>query len=179
MIRSLASALYARAPLWWGGMISIWISKQDIWIKASVYYSGNSVYRYLFITPRIALPYLFYSFSFYHEKPIRRNRIRADIPALPNMCRIQWLIIRETYISRKRAMWNPFSACSWRRLFEHAIHLLEYQALSFRDQEIGVGEAECAQWAPEEENLWAEVDTTAGGGCDVRGDNCDDLFYPR
>lgn len=61
------------------------------------------------------------------------------------MCRIQRLISRETHISRKRAMWDPFSTRSWRRLFEHAIHLLECQALSFRDQEIGVGEAECAQ----------------------------------
>jgi len=71
-------------------------------------------------------------------------------------------------------VWHPFSGGSWGGLFQHAINLLEGQALGFWDEEIGVHEADSAKTSPEEEDLWAEIDTAAGCGGDVWCDDGDD-----
>ena len=72
-------------------------------------------------------------------------------------------------------MWHPLGTSSWCRLLQHAVDLLEGEALGLGDEDVGVDNAEEAEGAPEEEDLGAEVDTAAVGGGEVGGDDCDDL----
>ena len=84
-------------------------------------------------------------------------------------------LVRHTHISREGTMRDPLAGVSGIGLLEHLIDLLERQALSLRNEEVGIHEAGGAEGAPDEEDLGAEVGFV--GADHVGGDDCDDLFY--
>lgn len=79
------------------------------------------------------------------------------------------------HICSIRAVWHPFSRCSWRSLLQHAVHLLQGEALGLGDENVGVDEAEEAKRAPEEEHFGAEIGVAAASADEVRRDNSDNL----
>ena len=82
-------------------------------------------------------------------------------------------LLSKAHIGRKGGMGHPFGGGSGGALLEHAVDLLEGEALGFWDEEEGVDEAGEAERAPDEEDFGAEV---AFGGADHVGcDDCDDL----
>lgn len=92
-----------------------------------------------------------------------------------DMLGLSELLIRHAHLSGISRMWHPLGTGSWCRLLQHAVDLLEGEALGLGDEDVGVDDAEEAEGAPEEEDLGAEVDTAAVGGGQVGGDDCDDL----
>lgn len=85
------------------------------------------------------------------------------------------LLLGHTHLSGVRGVRNPFGARSWCRLLQHAVDLLEGEALGLGNEDVCVDDAQEAEGAPEEEDLGAEIDTAAVGGGEVWGDDCDDL----
>jgi hypothetical protein len=79
------------------------------------------------------------------------------------------------HIRSIRAVRHPFSRCSWRCLLQHAVHLLEREALGLRNEHVGVDEAEEAKRAPEEEYLGTEIGVAAATADEVGRNNSDDL----
>lgn len=84
-------------------------------------------------------------------------------------------LISHSHLSSISAVRNPLGTSHRGSLLQHSIDLLEGKALSFRDQKVGVNEADRAEGTPEEEDLCSEIDSTAGGRGDVWGDDGDDL----
>ena len=73
-------------------------------------------------------------------------------------------------------MWHPLRGFAWCRLFQHAVDLLEGQALGFRDQEVGVQPASDAEGTPDEEHLGTQISLV--GTDHVGCDDGDDLYKP-
>lgn len=74
---------------------------------------------------------------------------------------------------RKCRVWHPLGRRAWRGLLEHAVDLLQRQALGLGHEEVRVDEAGYAERAPEEEDAGAEVGFV--GADEVGGDDGDDL----
>ena len=70
-------------------------------------------------------------------------------------------------------MRDPLAAVAGVRLLQHAIDLLEGEALGLGNEEVGVDEAANAERAPNEEDFGAEIAAVRVNH--VRGDDCDDL----
>jgi hypothetical protein len=85
------------------------------------------------------------------------------------------LLICHSHLSGEGAVRHPLAGCHWGSLLKHTIDLLQCETLGLRDQEVCVDEAENAERAPQEEDLGAEIDTTAGGGGNVWSHDCNDL----
>lgn len=52
------------------------------------------------------------------------------------------LLIRHAHLSGISRMWNPLGAGSGSSLLQHAVDLLEGEALSLGDEDVGVDDAE-------------------------------------
>jgi hypothetical protein len=85
------------------------------------------------------------------------------------------LLANIAHIRRIRAVRHPFSRCSWRSLLHHAVHLLERETLSFRNEHVGVDETEEAKRAPEEEHFGTEIGVAAAVADEVGRNNSDNL----
>jgi hypothetical protein len=85
------------------------------------------------------------------------------------------LLFNIAHIRGISAVRDPFSRCSWRSLFQHAINLLKGKTLGLGDEHIGVDEAKEAKGAPKEEHLGTEIRVTGAITDEVRCDNSDDL----
>jgi hypothetical protein len=85
----------------------------------------------------------------------------------------QGSLIGETHVSREGGVRNPLAGVAGRGLLEHAVDLLEGETLGFRDEEVGVDEADGAEGAPDEEDFRAEVALV--GADHIGGDDSDDL----
>lgn len=82
-------------------------------------------------------------------------------------------LLSKTHISSEGTVRHPLARVAGVSLLEHAIDLLECEALGLGNQEVGVDEAEEAERAPDEEDLGAEVGVV--GADHVGGDDGDDL----
>jgi hypothetical protein len=85
------------------------------------------------------------------------------------------LLFNIAHIRSISAVRDPFSRCSWRSLFQHAINLLKGKTLGLGDEHIGVNEAKEAKGAPKEEHLRTEIRVAGAIADEVRRDNGDDL----
>ena len=64
-------------------------------------------------------------------------------------------LLRHAHVGREGGVRHPLAGVARRRLLEHAVDLLQREALGLRDQEVGVHEADGAERAPDEEDLGA------------------------
>lgn len=84
-------------------------------------------------------------------------------------------LIRKTHLLCKGTMWDPAGAVTSIGFFHHLIYLFQSQALSLRDEEVGEGEGEAAEGAPEKEDFGTEVGVAFARADKVGGDDGNDL----
>jgi hypothetical protein len=70
-------------------------------------------------------------------------------------------LISHSHLRSISAVRHPLSTRHWSSLLQHSVDLLKSKTLGLWDQEIRVDEAESAERSPQEEDLWAEIDTAA------------------
>ena len=87
--------------------------------------------------------------------------------------RHQGALAGETHLGSKGGVRNPLAGSAGVGLLEHAVDLLEREALGLRDEDVGVDEADGAEGAPDEEDFGAEVALV--GADHIGGDDGDDL----
>ncbi|KFY88418.1 hypothetical protein V500_06350, partial [Pseudogymnoascus sp. VKM F-4518 (FW-2643)] len=84
-------------------------------------------------------------------------------------------LLSEVHLGSEGGVGHPFVGGARGGLLEHLIDLLEGEALSLRDEEVGEGEGDAAEGAPHKEHLGAEVGLSWLLANEVGGDDCDDL----
>ena len=89
---------------------------------------------------------------------------------------IQDTLVRETHLGCESRVWHPLRGLAWCSLFQHAVDLLEGEALGFRHEEVGVQPASNTEGTPDEEDLGTQVSLV--GTDHVWCDNGDDLYKP-
>ncbi len=77
---------------------------------------------------------------------------------------------------RKGGVRHPRRRLAGRDLLKHLIDLFEREAFGLGHEEVGEGEGEAAEGAPEEEDFGTEVGVALFGADEVGGDDCDDLW---
>lgn len=82
-------------------------------------------------------------------------------------------LVGHAHISSEGGVRHPLAGVARGGLLEHAVDLLERQALGFGNEEVAVHQADGAERAPDEEDLGAQV--ALGRADHVGGDDCDDL----
>ena len=70
---------------------------------------------------------------------------------------VEHALVGETHLGREGGRGLPLGGGAGRRLLQHAVDLLEREALGLGDQDVGVDEAHDAEGTPDEEDLGAEV----------------------
>jgi len=87
---------------------------------------------------------------------------------------VQDSLLGQAHIGSEGAVRNPFAGGTRSGLFQHAVDLLEGEALGFWDEHVGVDEAGGAERAPDEEDAGPEVGFALVGADHVWGDDGDD-----
>ena len=90
-----------------------------------------------------------------------------------HILRVHVVLAREAHLGREGAVRDPLAGGAGVGLLEHAVDLLEREALGLGDEDVGVHEADGAEGAPHEKHLRAQVPFI--GTDHVRCDDGDDL----
>ena len=85
------------------------------------------------------------------------------------------ILLRDMHVLGEGGVGLPGSGVSGIGLLEHAVDLLQRQALHLRHEEISEGPADAAQPAPHEKDVRAQVRVAFAGADEVGCDGCDDL----
>ena len=106
-----------------------------------------------------------------HRSPKNRLDSTLELFVLDNLGFA--LFVGKTHVGGEGAVWHPLGRVAGVGLLEHAVDLLEREALSLGNQEVRVDEAEEAERSPDEEDLGAKVCVL--GTDHIWGDDGDDL----
>ena len=85
------------------------------------------------------------------------------------------LAVGETHVLRESGVRHPFGGVPRVGLLHHAVHLFEGETLGFGHQEVGEGEGDATEAAPQEKHLGSQVGVPWVGTYEVGSDDPDDL----